>query len=81
MRYPNSLMRRMMGIGDLVRVDPTFGYRIHNPEVDELGLVTEVEAAYPADPLENDLLVTVVFSDGLGETWYDWQLELMSGES
>ncbi len=70
-----------MGVGDLVRVNPIMGYRIHNPEVDELGLVTEVEAAYPADPLENDLLVTVVFSDGLGETWYDWQLELVSAES
>ena len=67
-----------MQIGDLVRVNPAAGYRIHNPEVNELGLVTEVEAAYPADPLENDQLVTVVFSDGQGETWYDWQLELMS---
>ena len=69
-----------MGIGDLVRVSPTMGGPL-NPEEYELGLVTEVEAAYPADPHENDLLVTVVFSDGLGETWYDWQLELVSGES
>ena len=67
-----------MDIGDLVRVSPTMATRSGNPEESEFGLVTEVEAAYPADPLENDLLVTVVFSDGQGETWYDWQLELLS---
>jgi len=57
--------------------------RSGNPEEPELALVTEVEAAYPADPRvrENDLLVTILFSDGQGETWYDWQLELMSVES
>jgi len=68
-------------IGDLVRVCPSMATRSGNPEEPELALVTEVEPAYPADPRENDLLVTVLFSDGLGETWYDWQLELMSGES
>ena len=67
-----------MDIGDLVRVSPTLGYRLHDHEEQEFGLVTEVEAAYPADPLENDLLVTVVFSDGLGEIWHDWQLETIS---
>ena len=72
-----------MGIGDLVRVSPTMATRSGNPEEPELALVTEVEAAYPADPRvrENDLLVTILFSDGQGETWYDWQLELMSVES
>jgi hypothetical protein len=63
-------------IGDLVRMSPSAGLY----EESDLGLVTEVAAAYPADPLERDLLVTVLFSDGQ-ETWYDWQLELMSGES
>jgi len=72
-----------VGIGDLVRVSPTMATRSGNPEEPELALVTEVEAAYPADPRvrENDLLVTILFSDGQGETWYDWQLELMSVES
>ena len=70
-----------MEIGDLVRVIPTMAIRSINPKESELGLVTEVEPAYPSDPLERDLLVTILFSDGQGETWYDWQLELMSGES
>ena len=70
-----------MGIGDLVRVSPTMATRSGNPEEPELGLVTEVEPAYPADPLECDLLVTILFSDGQGETWYDWQLDLISSSS
>jgi len=70
-----------MGIGDLVRVIPTGDISPGDPEKSELGLVTEVEAAYPADPLENDLLVTVLFSDGQGEVWYDWQLDLVSSSS
>ena len=69
-----------MDIGDLVRVIPTMAILPGDTEESDLGLVTEVAAAYPADPLERDLLVTVLFSDGQ-ETWYDWQLELMSGES
>ena len=69
-----------MEIGDLVRVSPTMAARSGNPEEPELALVTEVEPAYPADPRENDLLVTILFSDGQGETWYDWQLELVSAE-
>ena len=66
-----------MDIGDLVRINPAYGYRSCGAER-ELGLVAEIKPAYPADPLENDLLVTVVFSDGLGEIWHDWQLELIS---
>ena len=53
-----------MDIGDLVKVSPVVGDLEPNTEEHELGLVTKVEAAYPADPLENDLLVTIIFSDG-----------------
>ena len=70
-----------MEIGDLVRVIPTMAIRSINPEESELGLVTEVVPAYPADPLERDRLVTILFSDGQGEAWYDWQLDLISSSS
>ena len=67
-----------MEIGDLVRMISTGDIFPGDTEKSELGLVTELEPAYPADPHERDLLVTVLFSDGQGETWYDWQLELLS---
>ena len=67
-----------MQVGDLVRVRSRVGSSSKRPAAPEFALVTEVEVAYPADPREHDLLVSVLFSDGQGETWYDWQLELVS---
>ena len=60
-----------MDVGDLVRV-------YEEDMKHELAFVTNIEAAYPADPHESDQAVTIMFSDGRGEIWYDWQLELVS---
>ena len=60
-----------MDVGDLVKVR-------EEDRRSELAFVTDVKAAYPADPHESDQAVTIMFSDGRGEIWYDWQLELVS---
>jgi hypothetical protein len=43
-----------------------------------LGIVSDIEAAWPSDPKETDLSVSVLYPDGREETWYDWQLEVIS---
>ena len=68
-----------MDIGDLVRVKATPEEKSKTiPVVHELALVADLTAAFPADPYETDQAVTIIFADGHGEIWYDWQLELIS---
>ena len=60
-----------MDVGDLVRVS-------EEDMKHEMAFVTNIEAAYPADPHESDQAVTIMFADGQKQIWYDWQLELIS---
>ena len=67
-----------MKVGDLVRMHPTAADRVAMPEAAEIAVVVEVQSAWPNDEREADLLVSVSYSDGREETWYDWQLETVS---
>ena len=60
-----------MDIGDLVRV-------CEEDVKHELAFVTDIKAAYPADPHESDRAITIMFVDGQRQIWLDWQLELVS---
>ena len=60
-----------MDVGDLVRV-------YEEDTKPELAFVTDIKAAYPADPYESDRAITIMFVDGQKQIWFDWQLELVS---
>jgi hypothetical protein len=64
-------------VGDLVRMHPTATDRSRCVSA-EIAMVVEVQSAWPNDERETDLSVSVCYSDGREESWYDWQLETVS---
>ena len=66
-----------MKVGDLVRFQHS---TVPTPEANSsgLGIVSDIDVAWPNDPRETDLNVSVTYPDGTEETWYDWQLEVIS---
>ena len=64
-----------MKVGDLVRMNPVAADRVAMPEASEPGIVVE---SWPNDDRANDRWVSVFYPDGREETWYDWQLEIIS---
>ena len=66
-----------MKIGDLVRFSAS---SMLTPEANlsGLGIVSDIDMAWPNDPRETDLNVSVTYPDGTEETWYDWQLEVIN---
>ena len=69
-----------MKVGDLARVNTTRTdyYGVIVPVLSEMAFVTEVKESYSLDTSKIEKNVILMFFDGYQETWYDWQLELVS---
>ena len=48
------------------------------PVLSEMAFVTEVKESYSLDTSKIEKNVILMFFDGYQETWYDWQVELIS---
>ena len=69
-----------MKVGDLARVNTTRKdyYSVIVPVMSEMAFVTEVKESYSLDTSKIEKNVILMFFDGYQETWYDWQVELIS---
>jgi len=67
-------------VGDLARVNTTRKdyYGVIVPVLSEMAFVTEVKESYSLDTSKIEKNVILMFFDGYQETWYDWQVELVS---
>jgi hypothetical protein len=63
-----------MKVGDLVRVPPTWANSF-STKPSTPALVTNIESI---DDMCDELAVCVMYPCGIDETWYDWQLEIIS---
>ena len=69
-----------MKVGDLARVNTTRKdyYGVIVPVLSETAFVTEIKESYSLSTSKVERNVILMFFDGYQETWYDWQLELVS---
>ena len=69
-----------MKVGDLARVNTTRKdyYGMIVPVISEMAFVAEVKEGYSLSTSKVERNVILMFFDGYQESWYDWQLELIS---
>ena len=65
-----------MKVGDLVRVPPLWANRVGRPEISPPALIVATRSIRSSDV--EDFTVDVVHSDGVYQTWYNWQLEVIN---
>ena len=69
-----------MKVGDLARVNTTRKdyYGVIVPVLSEMAFVTDIKEVYSLGTSKIEKNVILMFFDGYQETWYDWQVELIS---
>ena len=73
-------LRLSVKVGDLARVNTTRKdyYGVIVPVLSETAFVTEIKESYSLSTSRIENNVVLMFFDGYRETWYEYQLELIS---